>query len=306
MRCSRSACSCSRPSTIEPLRVVELAAVAPERAAFPQRAPSKGACGNHPLLRPRRAVLVVARTEHRLARVSRRCRAMTFDSVSLGLRVTGVGTGSSAGGQPAGGLVTVTMRRWHAWRRLPWQAPRGHDAAHMWAGRNRSLVVMLGTDERTRGGISAVVGVLRRQGLFERWQARYIATHCDGSAWRKLADRCPCLARGRWACCVRGRVALMHIHTASGPSFWRKSMFVAAGARRTRAVRAACARRRFRRFYESAAGRWRGAGCEARLVVPAPWSYCRKNGATPSSASRRAAAASSSRTQSRFPTGQRR
>ena len=85
---------------------------------------------------------------------------------------------------------------------------------------------MLGTDERTRGGISAVVGVLRRHGLFERWQARYIATHCDGAAWRKLL-----VAVRAWLAVagllVRNRVALMHIHTASGPSFWRKSMFIA-------------------------------------------------------------------------------
>jgi glycosyltransferase involved in cell wall biosynthesis len=96
----------------------------------------------------------------------------------------------------------------------------------MEAPTRRSLVVMLGTDERTRGGISAVVGVLRRHGLFERWQARYIATHCDGSAWRKLL-----VALRAWfavaALLARNRVGLMHIHTASGPSFWRKSMFIA-------------------------------------------------------------------------------
>jgi glycosyltransferase involved in cell wall biosynthesis len=89
------------------------------------------------------------------------------------------------------------------------------------------LVLMLGTDEGTRGGISAVVGVLRRRGLFERNGARYVATHCDGSRWRKVAVGFAAWLRVA-GLLAAGRVALLHVHTASGPSFWRKSLFVAA------------------------------------------------------------------------------
>jgi glycosyltransferase involved in cell wall biosynthesis len=91
----------------------------------------------------------------------------------------------------------------------------------------RRRVVMIGTDEATRGGIAAVVGVMRRHGLFERWGACYVPTHCDGSAWRK-AQRAlaACLRVGGGL--LRDRIALLHVHTASGPSFWRKSLFIAA------------------------------------------------------------------------------
>lgn len=89
------------------------------------------------------------------------------------------------------------------------------------------IVLMVGTDEATRGGISSVVGVLRRQGLLDRWCARYVPTHREGSTWTKI------LAAGRgWLAASRllaaRRVGLLHVHTASGPSFWRKSLFVAA------------------------------------------------------------------------------
>ena len=86
---------------------------------------------------------------------------------------------------------------------------------------------MLGTDESTRGGIAAVIGVLRRHGLFERGGALYVATHCDGSRWRKSTlAACAWLRVARLLMCRQ--VALLHVHTASGPSFWRKSLFIAA------------------------------------------------------------------------------
>jgi glycosyltransferase involved in cell wall biosynthesis len=86
-------------------------------------------------------------------------------------------------------------------------------------------IVMIGTGLDTRGGVSAVVRVYAEQGLLERHGVRYIATHCDGSKWRKLRQ-----AVGAWlrymGLLLRGGVALVHVHSASGPSFWRKSAFV--------------------------------------------------------------------------------
>jgi glycosyltransferase involved in cell wall biosynthesis len=86
-------------------------------------------------------------------------------------------------------------------------------------------VVMIGTGADTRGGIAAVVQVYARQGLFEQANARYVATHGDGGKWRKLR-----LALGGWlrymGLLLTGRVALLHVHSASGPSFWRKCGFM--------------------------------------------------------------------------------
>jgi len=84
-------------------------------------------------------------------------------------------------------------------------------------------VLMVGTDPASLGGIRAVVQSYRDGGLFERFPVTYVATHRDGGPWRKLAR-----ALGGWA-----RVAvslatldrpLVHVHTASRASFWRKSI----------------------------------------------------------------------------------
>lgn len=86
-------------------------------------------------------------------------------------------------------------------------------------------VVMIGTGLDTRGGVSAVVRVYEEQGLLQRERVRYIATHGDGSKWRKLW-----LAARAWGVymvwLLTGRVSLLHVHSASGPSFWRKCLFM--------------------------------------------------------------------------------
>lgn len=86
-------------------------------------------------------------------------------------------------------------------------------------------IVMIGSAPDVRGGISAMVNVYRAQGLFDRWDLRYIATHCDGSKPRKAMK-----ALGAWlafmAQLLRRRVDLLHVHIASDASFWRKSLFV--------------------------------------------------------------------------------
>lgn len=85
-------------------------------------------------------------------------------------------------------------------------------------------ITMIGTRLDTMGGISSVVGVYREAGLFQRWDIDYIASHQDGSRSVKL---------GRFACAwclfigtlLARRPDLVHIHSSSGPSFWRKLMF---------------------------------------------------------------------------------
>jgi glycosyltransferase involved in cell wall biosynthesis len=89
----------------------------------------------------------------------------------------------------------------------------------------KKKILMIGSARDVRGGISAMVNVYVAQGLFERWDLRYIATHCDGSKGRKAMR-----ALGAWlafmAQLLPGRVALLHVHIASDASFLRKSLFI--------------------------------------------------------------------------------
>lgn len=93
--------------------------------------------------------------------------------------------------------------------------------------RDPSHVVMIGTDPRTRGGISSVVAAWRAGGLFERWPVEYVPTHRAGTRARKLGTA----ARAMFTCLAlawrRGR-GVLHVHGASRWSFWRKSVYMAA------------------------------------------------------------------------------
>ncbi len=90
-------------------------------------------------------------------------------------------------------------------------------------GRGRTIL-MLGPPIDGRGGMSAVAAAYRDDGLFEREQVRYVATTAEGGPLSKLAAGLR--AVGTVASqLLRGRVALLHVHVASGKSFWRKALF---------------------------------------------------------------------------------
>ncbi|HET6265029.1 MAG TPA: glycosyltransferase, partial [Usitatibacter sp.] len=86
-------------------------------------------------------------------------------------------------------------------------------------------IVMIGSDRATHGGISTMVNVLFGSGLFERWDAEYLATHCDGSKARKALRAVRAWLAFAWRLAT-GSVALLHVHIASDASFWRKALFV--------------------------------------------------------------------------------
>lgn len=86
-------------------------------------------------------------------------------------------------------------------------------------------IVMLGTALDTKGGISAVVNAYRSGGLFDRWPVRYLPTHREGRAWSKLVLAMASLARFAGLLLTRS-VAVVHVHSASRASFWRKSPFL--------------------------------------------------------------------------------
>jgi glycosyltransferase involved in cell wall biosynthesis len=82
---------------------------------------------------------------------------------------------------------------------------------------------MVGTALEGRGGVAAVVSVLRQHGLFERERVRYVATHREGSTAAKAGGA----LSGFWQtllACVRQHPAVVHVHAASRASFVRKSI----------------------------------------------------------------------------------
>jgi glycosyltransferase involved in cell wall biosynthesis len=87
-------------------------------------------------------------------------------------------------------------------------------------------LIMLGTAFESRGGISAVVNAYRASGLFERWPIDYVPTHRDGGAVRKLLTLIKALLTVIALLGAHRRV-VVHVHSASRASFWRKSIFMA-------------------------------------------------------------------------------
>jgi len=89
----------------------------------------------------------------------------------------------------------------------------------------RIPIVMMGTSARTRGGIAAVVETYREEGLFARWPIHYIASHCDGSFLAKGVLAVTAVFR-LLAVLVRHSNGVLHVHSASRASFWRKCVFM--------------------------------------------------------------------------------
>ena len=116
-----------------------------------------------------------------------------------------------------------------------------------------SRLIMLGTSFDTRGGISAVVNAYRALGWFERWPVEYVATHCDGTPARKLLAALSGFARFAWLLVRDGR-AVLHVHSASRASFWRKCGFMALGLAAGCPIVLHVHGGGFRRFYELECG----------------------------------------------------
>lgn len=86
-------------------------------------------------------------------------------------------------------------------------------------------IVMLGTRADACGGIASVVNVYASEGMFERGDIVYLATHCSGSSSEKIMLFVTAMARLLYM--IMGRqVALVHLHVAINASFWRKYSFL--------------------------------------------------------------------------------
>ena len=91
--------------------------------------------------------------------------------------------------------------------------------------RDPSHVVMLGTSFQTRGGIASVLQTYKAAGLFDRWPVDFVATHRDGSKLEKLLKAIDGFVVF-FALLLRYRSAVLHVHSASRASFWRKCLFM--------------------------------------------------------------------------------
>ncbi|WP_229507947.1 glycosyltransferase family 4 protein [Massilia sp. Dwa41.01b] len=86
-------------------------------------------------------------------------------------------------------------------------------------------ILMLGTAPEGRGGVAALVSVLRDGGLFEREAVAYVSTHREGGVFAKLGSAASGFSKAALAC-LRQRPRIVHAHAASGASFLRKSMLL--------------------------------------------------------------------------------
>jgi glycosyltransferase involved in cell wall biosynthesis len=83
-------------------------------------------------------------------------------------------------------------------------------------------VLMVGTALDGQGGVASVLRTWRDQELFELWGVRFEATNGSGGNLQKLWLALRAWLRCAWAMAFDG-VVLVHVHTSSYISFWRKT-----------------------------------------------------------------------------------
>lgn len=88
----------------------------------------------------------------------------------------------------------------------------------------KQKIVMVGTALEGRGGMSSVVASYQQNGFLDRAQVHYVEAHREVPVRRKVLLALSGLSRLA-RLLVSGRVSLVHIHVASGISFWRKSLY---------------------------------------------------------------------------------
>ena len=85
---------------------------------------------------------------------------------------------------------------------------------------------MVGTDPSGRGGVASVVTVLKNEGFLKKHNIKYVASHSDQGTAKKLRFAISSLFFVLTVC-VFSRPSIVHVHSASRASFFRKSMFLA-------------------------------------------------------------------------------
>jgi glycosyltransferase involved in cell wall biosynthesis len=123
---------------------------------------------------------------------------------------------------------------------------------------------MLGTALDAPGGVAAVLGIYRDQGFFERWDIAYVPTNCSGTTLRKFAHALLAVLTCT-GLLLRGGGRVIHVHTSSYSSFWRKSVFFAMAFLFRRSLVVSLHGGGFREFYDKARGP--AAGWWIRTVI---------------------------------------
>lgn len=119
-------------------------------------------------------------------------------------------------------------------------------------------IVILGVHPASteRGGIYSVIDVYKQSGLFDRWPVVYIGTYTSGTYWNKILVAVVALWQ-YMGLLITGRVALVHAHSASRASFWRKSIFILLAFAARRPVLLHLHGAEFDKFYNNECGQVR-------------------------------------------------
>ncbi len=86
-------------------------------------------------------------------------------------------------------------------------------------------IIMLGTSLESKGGIASVVGIYQKNDFFKQNKIKYIETHKTEGA----ADKVTVLIKAILifiSAILRYKIKIVHIHSASYSSFFRKSIFI--------------------------------------------------------------------------------
>ncbi|WP_223149317.1 glycosyltransferase family 4 protein [Pseudoduganella aquatica] len=94
------------------------------------------------------------------------------------------------------------------------------------ASSRRRRILMVGTGLQAHGGITAVIRSYLEVGLFEQWGVRYVSTYEGKGKLTQLRTIASALCRITGLLAAR-RVDVVHVHSASRGSFWRKSLVAA-------------------------------------------------------------------------------
>lgn len=86
------------------------------------------------------------------------------------------------------------------------------------------MVVMIGPSLSSKGGVASVCAEYRRSGLFSRLGIVFLPSYESGGSLHKLGIALTSAAR-LVGLLARKRVALVHVHMATGASIWRKLVY---------------------------------------------------------------------------------
>jgi len=138
-------------------------------------------------------------------------------------------------------------------------------------------VLMIGTSPKTKGGIASVVNAYMAGGLFERVPITYLTSHRDGSFATKLSTLFGAVLSYVWWLLWKRRF-LLHVHTSSRNSFWRKCLFLVPALLLRKPVILHLHGSEFMAFFEKECGRtrqsvvrWVFSRCTKVIVLSESW-----------------------------------